>query len=521
MALNSTSNPEEDEQNERNYIEQLDEEEDARGEDESADRPSHHPSAPPDELFDLSTTVDPTYIISLIRKLVPVDARKEGITRGSSNGFMDENGAMLSVEGGSDQVGNNEHENMDIFDDESSFRSQVMEVSRGDDVWEEHGCVLWDLAASRTHAELMVQNLVLEVLSANLTVTQSVRVKEICLGIIGNLGCHSLPMMHIVAKEGLIGIILDQLFLDDPQCLSEAFRILTLGLQSGETGTWGEALEADHILSRITWVAENTLNPRLLEKSVEFLLAVLQSREEVSSALIPLLMKLGLSSLLINLLSTEMSMETGERGPQRLSVLDVILRAIEALSSLDVHSQEICSDKTLFRLACNVVKIPDKAEVANSCVTAAVLLANMLADVPDLASEISQDLSLLESLLDLFPFASDDPEARSALWSTIARLLVRVNEPALTPSSLHRYVTVLVSKSDSIEDELLDRQTGPSMETADNEPNARSIALQRTVDILTKWRDGVSLDDQHDPEDDENVRRLLECCSKHLRRGYK
>ncbi|CAN1171635.1 hypothetical protein LINPERHAP2_LOCUS29695 [Linum perenne] len=367
MALNSISNPAEGEQNERNYLEQREEEEEqARREDESTDRPSHHPSAPPDELFDMSTTVDPTYIISLIRKLVPVDGRKEGslhcavssgengVKGGSSNGFMGENGALLS--------GSNDHENMDIVDDKASSRSQVTEVSQADDVWEEHGCVLWDLAASRTHAELMVQNLVLEVLSANLRVTQSVRVKEICLGIIGNLGCHNLPMMHIVSKVGLIRTILDQLFLDDPQCLSEALWILTLGLRSGECGTWAEALEADHILSRIIWVAENTLNPQLLEKSVEFLLTVLQSREEVSSALTPPLMKLGLSSLLINLLGTEMSMVTDERGPERLSVLDVILRAIEALSSLDVHSQEICSDKTLFQLVCDVVKIPDKAE---------------------------------------------------------------------------------------------------------------------------------------------------------------
>ena len=100
------------------------------------------------QLFDLSTTVDPTYIISLIRKLVPVDARKEGsrqsggnngIKGGSSNGYMDENGALLSLERGLDQAGNNEHENMDIVADES-------EVSQADDVWEEHGCVLWDLA---------------------------------------------------------------------------------------------------------------------------------------------------------------------------------------------------------------------------------------------------------------------------------------------------------------------------------------------------------------------------------------
>jgi len=41
----------------------------------------------------------------------------------------------------------------------------------------------------------------------------------------------------------------------------------------------------------------------------------------------------------------------------------VVFRAIEALSALDGHSQEICSNKELFKLACDMVKLPDKVEV--------------------------------------------------------------------------------------------------------------------------------------------------------------
>lgn len=44
------------------------------------------------------------------------------------------------------------------------------------------------------------------------------------LGIIGNLACHEVPMKHIVATDGLIELIVNQLFLDDAQCLCEAFR---------------------------------------------------------------------------------------------------------------------------------------------------------------------------------------------------------------------------------------------------------------------------------------------------------
>lgn len=47
----------------------------------------------------------------------------------------------------------------------------------------------------------------------------------------------------------------------------------------------------------------------------------------------------------------------------RYSILDVILRAIEALSAIEEHSQEICSNKELFQLLCYLVKLPDVLEV--------------------------------------------------------------------------------------------------------------------------------------------------------------
>lgn len=48
--------------------------------------------------------------------------------------------------------------------------------------------------------------------------------QEISLGIIGNLACHEVPMKQIVSTNGLIEIIVDQLFSDDAQCLCETCR---------------------------------------------------------------------------------------------------------------------------------------------------------------------------------------------------------------------------------------------------------------------------------------------------------
>lgn len=117
---------------------------------------SHHPSAPPDELFDISTTVDPSYVISLIRKLLPVEPKNVDNTeiRGSNC-----NNEVVNSS-------NDSCKSMGIVDDptkshfrgegdEDSHKEENARLSAGEEVWEECGCVLWDLAANQTHAELM------------------------------------------------------------------------------------------------------------------------------------------------------------------------------------------------------------------------------------------------------------------------------------------------------------------------------------------------------------------------------
>ncbi|KAB1227344.1 Protein saal1 [Morella rubra] len=495
------------------FEEQEPEEEEEEEREVQLDGPAHHPPAPPDELFDISTTVDPSYIISLIRKLLPTDSRSNHNAHGvdaclarsqvANTNHVEDSSASLFTEEVLNSS-NDKSESMDIVEDydkhvqqegengNSSHRSDRPSISGGEEDWEEYGCILWDLAASKTNAELMAQNLIVEVLLANLLVTESVRVKEISLGIIGNLACHEVPLKCIVSTNGLVEIIVDQLFLDDAQCLSEVCRLLTLGLQSCESIVWAEALRSEHILCRILWVTENTLNLQLIEKSVGLLLAIVESKPEVVHVLVPPLMKQGLPSILINLFTLEMSKLTSERVPERYSILDVVLRAIEALSAIDGHSEEICSNKQLVRLACDLVKLQDKVEVANSCVTAAVLIANILSDMSNLASEISQDLPFLQGLLEIFPFASDDLEARSALWSIIARLLFHVRENEMSQPSLSQYVSVLVSKSDLIEDDLLDYQVddsskGPKGLTAScTKSNARTTAVSFCVLVLAR-----------------------------------
>ncbi|PON98747.1 Armadillo-type fold containing protein [Trema orientale] len=431
-----------------------------------AEAPSHHPFAPPHQLFDVSTTVDPSYVISLIRKLVPTNVTVKQPSHTDN--------VCVAEEG------------MDL-DNQPAPNPNHNSVSLGEEAWEEYGCTLWDLSATKTHAEMMVENLLLEVLSANLMVQQSMRAIEICLGIIGNLACHEVPLKHIVSTNGLTDLIVNQLFVDDTQCLCEACRLFSLGLRSSESGVWAAALRPEHILCRILWIAENSLNLQLVEKTVDLLLAISESSQEVVQMLLPPLMKMGLPSSLLSLLACEVNILITEKVPERLSILDVILRAIEAISVIDGHSQEISSNKELFQVVCQLVKLPDKAELANSCITAAVLIANILSDVPGLASEILH-------------------EARSALWNIMARLLFQVQESEMSTSALIEYVSVLASKSEQIEDDLLDCQLDGL------KSRARTAAWTATKDdAKEKNRTG------EDQSNDVDICRLLDCCRRHTK----
>ncbi|XP_076935608.1 uncharacterized protein LOC143602354 [Bidens hawaiensis] len=445
------------------------------------EQPAQNPPAPPDELFDISTTVDPSYIISLIRKLLP---------------------PAMSATSTNDQEKN-------------------ASPSVGDVCWEEYGCVLWDLATSRTHAEFMVQNLILEVILATLMVSQSPRVMEISLGIIGNLACHEVSRKQIATVKGLIEIIVDQLFVDDTPCLCEEFRLLTLCLQGSEGVSWAHVLQPENILSRVLWIVENTLNPQLIEKSVGFLLAISESEDEVKTLILPQLVKLGLPSILINLLAFEISkIEGDERSPERYSVLDMVLRAIEALTVVDGCSQELCSSKKLFNLLGTLIKLTDKIEVATSCVTAAVLIANLLTDSEDLILEINEDLDFLHGLLDTIPFASDDMEARNALWDIISRLLAQLQQGEINSINLYKYISILASKVDIIEEELLDHQlasTNQDQTVSGRNLRIRTAALKRIDFIASQW---LTLKGRISPIDaymvnERDLDRLKDCCREY------
>lgn len=128
------------------------------------------------QLFNISTTVDPSYIISLIRKLLPQDVNN-GHDHDGDDAFASNQELKTDHMKGSvvspckDEVPDSSHDKTETMDtndgyDELAHQEKAGEVACGrvedssiperEKAWEEYGCILWDLAASRTHAEFMV-----------------------------------------------------------------------------------------------------------------------------------------------------------------------------------------------------------------------------------------------------------------------------------------------------------------------------------------------------------------------------
>lgn len=144
------------------------------------------------QLFDISTTVDPSYVISLIRKLLPVDSGRTECDQSAKerhNHNMSDNNVVQDVVARSGNgfvdTSNDLPESMDIGGNHNEERDKVsscgepekLSGSSMEEAWEDHGCVLWDLAASRTHAELMVMELDFEVMPLHICFLFSLNIK--------------------------------------------------------------------------------------------------------------------------------------------------------------------------------------------------------------------------------------------------------------------------------------------------------------------------------------------------------
>ncbi|KAK3146456.1 hypothetical protein QOZ80_3BG0266510 [Eleusine coracana subsp. coracana] len=442
--------------------------------------PSHLPFAPSSELPDDSTTVDPSYTISLIRQLLPQGSNVE-------KEFSAKQSVPEEKEANQDKGETTELENKDP--------------------WEESGCILWDLAASKPQAELMMNNLVLE---------------EICLGIMGNLACHESLVNAMSLQNGLIATVVDQLFLDDSACLSETFRLLSAVLRSSASVSWTEALSPDEILSRVLWIVGNTLNSTLLEKSIDFLSTVIDS-QDVSAILLQPLIKVGVIDHAISLLASEFEKLSDESKLDRAGSLDLILHFIEELSSLDSCSEVMSSSEQLIQVLRSIVKLPDKFEVTSYCASVVIILANILADGKQIVPILSHDIPFLEGLFDVLPLVADDKQARNALWCTLARLLAQTRGADVNSTYFEQFVSLFLGRFTLIKDDLdshwVEKKENLSAEDAYLKHGV-STSLRAICCVMERWIAEKSALNGEDASLIENTletaRKLLSYCQNYV-----
>lgn len=464
--------------------------------DDDEEAPTHLPFAPSSELLDDTTTVDPSYTISLIRQLLPQGSNVE---------------KEFSVK--------------QCAPDEKDANSGNGESAQPDykDPWEECGCILWDLAASKPQAELMMNNLVLEVLLANLHVTQSSRVKEICLGILGNLACHESLVNVISLHNGLTATVMDQLFLDDSACLSEVFRFLAAVLRTSVSVSWAEALLPDEILSRVLWIVGNTLNSTLLEKVIDFLSTIIDN-QDVTAILLQPLIKVGLINHTISLLASEIEKLSNEGKLDRSDSLDLILNFVEELSAIDSCSGVMSESNQLIQVLESIVKLPDKFEVTTYCASVVIVLANILADGKHIVPRLSHDLPFMEGLFDILALVSDDNQARNALWCILPCLLAQAQQMDMNSSSLEQFVSLLLGRFTHIKDDLESHRVDKKEELTAEDAYLKhgvSASLRAICCVMERWiveKSSLGEDEDDAPPTEstvEDARHLLNYCQNY------
>ncbi|VAH00981.1 unnamed protein product [Triticum turgidum subsp. durum] len=260
-----------------------------------------------------------------------------------------------------------------------------------------------------------------------------------------NLVCHESLVAAISLKNGLIATVVEQLFLKHVKCLSETFRLLAAILQSSASVSWAQALLPDEILSRILLIVGKTDSTTLLEKIIDFLSTVIDNRDLIAMLIQPLL-KLGLVDRVIGLLTNEIDRPPDEKLDSRKGSLDLILHFMLELSAIHCVSKAMTSNDRLMKVLVNMIKSPDKVEVASYCASVVIVISNILTDGKHLVPKISRDLPFLESLLEVLPEIPDDDQARYALWSILSCILAQVQGTELNSSSLDQFASLFLGK---------------------------------------------------------------------------
>eukprot|EP00850_Spirogloea_muscicola_P022615 SM000303S11793 [mRNA] locus=s303:31882:35299:- [translate_table: standard] len=322
---------------------------------------------------------------------------------------------------------------------------------------EQAGCVLWDLASSDDHAAFLIGNQILDVVLAVLKSDCSYRLREISLGILGNLACHPSSATAFAKNADILQLVVEQLHVDDPPCLTETCRLLSAGLRSAEAGPWVSKLNQDGALGRVLWIIANTNQSQLVEKCAELLMAMVDGKHKAHVTLLQPLLDFGIVENLTDLLNSEVISSLNGSPRDGTLNIDTILGVLEGLSVLDLSAPRVAENDKLLDTLLQILHCSDNHEIGPSAVGAAVLLANFLADRPDVKSKLRWDALLLDKLLIVLPGCGADMGARSAIWSilgVLAQEYIRALTEHPRDSKLEDLARTVAESLDMLKEEL-------------------------------------------------------------------
>ncbi|KAJ9517062.1 hypothetical protein QJQ45_002574 [Haematococcus lacustris] len=184
---------------------------------------------------------------------------------------------------------------MDTAFNEDSVASLVTKFEDVSGQHEQAGMLLWDLSAGDAMADVMVRRTpILVVLTkwiekslaqTALPVSEGPappqRELEICTGIAANLATHSSLSLLLAQHPSLLGLFRDVLLLvTDVPALCELCRLGSVALRKPGHNAWLSLLSSPAACLQLLWVAGNTLDPRLLEKSLDLLVALMHCEQQ-------------------------------------------------------------------------------------------------------------------------------------------------------------------------------------------------------------------------------------------------
>ncbi|KAK3278963.1 hypothetical protein CYMTET_13131 [Cymbomonas tetramitiformis] len=260
----------------------------------SSSDPNSHVNALPTE----DTTLDPSYLIALIRRLMPSEAQT----------------ALLTTEPTASKEAKSEEEE----DDKVTA-----------------GCILWDITTIAAQAEFLGNNLLPQVALCNLQNSPSERLQEVMLGIMANLSVQpsgAAKLAEVEFRQEILSVFHDS---QSPPVLTEVLRLFRMACSSTCTAAalaWArDLLQAVH-LQRVGWIIANSLSSGIVERAADVISALATKQREM--AVPELVYQAGLLTQLTDGLQTHTQAAASahdnmEGEGESMAAVDGLLRALE------------------------------------------------------------------------------------------------------------------------------------------------------------------------------------------------